>query len=192
MWLYCLKQEEVLLGWIGSYSPVRLLLCLLCFASVLRPSNAVDLYRFEVPDTIPSVHPSVLHIGPSCPSGPVWGCTDRYMTMDGDPVMPVMAEFHFSRYPAEAWDEELAKIKAGGVDVISTYLFWNHHEEEEGVFDFSGRRDIRRFVELCAKHDLYVWLRIGPWCHGEARNGGFPDWLRDVFDIAENGHMGVA
>jgi hypothetical protein len=22
-----------------------------------------------------------------------------------------------------------------------------------------------------------VWLRIGPWAHGECRNGGFPDWL---------------
>jgi hypothetical protein len=22
-----------------------------------------------------------------------------------------------------------------------------------------------------------VWVRIGPWVHGECRNGGFPDWL---------------
>jgi hypothetical protein len=27
------------------------------------------------------------------------------------------------------------------------------------------------------RNDLYVWLRIGPWGHGEVRNGGFPDWL---------------
>ena len=24
---------------------------------------------------------------------------------------------------------------------------------------------------------MKVWLRIGPWAHGECRNGGFPDWL---------------
>ena len=130
-------------------------------------------------------------IGPSNPDGPVWGCTSRYMTRDGRPFMPVMGEFHFSRYPAEEWDEALSKMKAGGVDIVATYLFWIHHEEEEGVFDFSGQRDIRRFIELCAKHDLYVWVRLGPWCHGEVRNGGLPDWLRKPFGIEdENGHMG--
>ena len=24
---------------------------------------------------------------------------------------------------------------------------------------------------------MKLFLRIGPWCHGEVRNGGFPDWL---------------
>ncbi len=28
-----------------------------------------------------------------------------------------------------------------------------------------------------AKHGLYVYARLGPWCHGEVRNGGLPDWL---------------
>ena len=23
----------------------------------------------------------------------------------------------------------------------------------------------------------YVWVRVGPWDHGEVRNGGLPDWL---------------
>src|SRR5699024_11166356 len=37
--------------------------------------------------------------------------------------------------------------------------------------------DIRAFIELCARHRLFVCLRIGPWVHGEARNGGTPDWI---------------
>jgi hypothetical protein len=28
-----------------------------------------------------------------------------------------------------------------------------------------------------------VWLRVGPWSHGECRNGGFPDWLVKRRDI---------
>ena len=32
-------------------------------------------------------------------------------------------------------------------------------------------------MELCGEHGLYSYPRIGPWAHGECRNGGFPDWL---------------
>ena len=66
-------------------------------------------------------------------------------------------------------------MKMCGINVISTYIFWIHHEEEEGVFDFSGRKNLRKFIELCQKHHIYVILRIGPF--GEVRNGGLPDWL---------------
>ena len=33
---------------------------------------------------------------------------------------------------------------------------------------------------------MYVWLRLGPWDHGEARNGGFPDWLTKLPNIRTN------
>lgn len=68
-------------------------------------------------------------------------------------------------------------MAAAGIDVISTYVFWNHHEEREGEWDFSGNRNVRRFVDLCARHGLYVIVRLGPFCHGEVRNGGLPGWL---------------
>ena len=32
-------------------------------------------------------------------------------------------------------------------------------------------------MELCAKHGMMAILRIGPFDHGEVRNGGLPDWL---------------
>jgi hypothetical protein len=68
-------------------------------------------------------------------------------------------------------------MKAAGVQIVSTYIIWIHHEETEGVFDWSGQRDLRRFVQLCAKHGMYVYPRIGPWAHAEVRNGGLPDWV---------------
>lgn len=111
------------------------------------------------------------------PRGERIGLNRFHLEWNGRPWLPVMGEFQYSRYPAEYWEEELLKIKAGGVEIVPTYAFWNHHEEEEGVFDWSGRRDLRRFVKLCAKHRLWVVMRVGPFCHGEARNGGLPDWL---------------
>ena len=96
---------------------------------------------------------------------------------NGERWFPIMGEFHFSRYPKKFWYESLLKMKAGGLDVVSTYIFWIHHEEIEGEYDFTGSRDLRDFVKTCKEVGIKLWLRIGPWAHGEARNGGFPDWL---------------
>lgn len=122
--------------------------------------------------------PAAYEEGPvRSPSGETIGVNSRYLVRDGKPWLPVMGEFHFSRYPAAQWEEELLKMKASGVNVVATYVIWIHHEEIEGQFDWSGQRDLRAFVQLCAKHGLYVVARIGPWTHGESRNGGFPDWV---------------
>ena len=107
----------------------------------------------------------------------VYGVNNVYMTRNEKPMLPVTGEFHFSRYPKAEWKQALLKMKAGGVKIVATYVFWIHHEEEEGIFDFSEERDVRSFLELCNELGLLVWFRIGPWCHGEVRNGGFPDWL---------------
>lgn len=106
-----------------------------------------------------------------------YGFTPEYLTKDGQPWFPLMGEMHYSRYPAEYWRESLLKMKAGGVDIVSTYVIWIHHEEIEGAWDFSGNRDLRRFVQTCGECGLTLMLRIGPWIHGETRNGGFPDWV---------------
>ncbi|GCL62707.1 beta-galactosidase [Pseudaquabacterium pictum] len=101
----------------------------------------------------------------------------QHLSLDGRPWMPVMGEFHYSRCPAGEWATELAKLRAGGVDVVATYVFWNHHEPQPGRWRWDGQRDLRRFLQLAAAAGLLVYLRPGPWCHGEVRLGGFPDWL---------------
>src|SRR5689334_17469447 len=78
----------------------------------------------------------------------------RKLVRGDEPWLPVMGEFHFSRYPAAEWREELLKIRAGGIDLLATYLFWNQHEEERGTLRFDGDLDIRRFVELCGELEL--------------------------------------
>ncbi len=111
------------------------------------------------------------------PDGETLSFTNYYMEIGGAPFFGVSGEIHYARLWEQRWEDAILKMKAGGVNIISTYAFWIHHEEREGEFDFTGRRNLRRFVELCGKHGLYVIARVGPFCHGEARNGGLPDWL---------------
>lgn len=103
--------------------------------------------------------------------------TSLYFMHGGKPWIGVMGEYHFVRDSHDNWYRELCKMKAGGITVVATYLFWIYHEEIEGEFDFSDDRDIRRFIMDAKKAGLDVMIRIGPWAHGECRNGGFPDWL---------------
>lgn len=102
-----------------------------------------------------------------------------FLLKNGKPWFPVMGELHYSRYPKKLWPEALAKMKAGGVTVVSSYIFWIHHEEKEGGYDFTGNRDLRGFLHAVQDAGLPVFLRIGPWCHGEVRNGGLPDWIME-------------
>ena len=112
------------------------------------------------------------------PAGQEIDINSRSLLFDGQPVFPVMGEMHYSRVPQAEWREELLKMKAGGVDIVATYVFWIHHEEIEGQWDWSGQRDLKKFLQTCHEVGLKVVLRCGPWCHGEVRNGGFPDWVQ--------------
>lgn len=118
-----------------------------------------------------------LNMGGKNPDGEEINVTSSYFTRGGKPWIGVMGEFHFSRYSRNEWYRELCKMKAGGITIVSTYLFWIYHEETEGKFDFSGDNDIRTFITDCQRAGLDVVIRIGPWAHGECRNGGLPDWL---------------
>ncbi len=127
-----------------------------------------------VPPPSPAAFTEGSHIAPD---GRSLTLNNRYLMLDGKPWLPVMGEFHYSRVPQKLWNQELLKMKAAGVNIVSTYVIWIHQEEIEGKFDWSGRRNLRRFIELCANNRLYVQLRIGPWVHAEVRNGGFPNWI---------------
>jgi len=115
----------------------------------------------------------------SSTSGETLGINSRYFFKNDKPWYPIMGEFHHSRYPVKYWEESLCKMRACGIQIVAFYTFWIYHEEEKGKWDFSGQRDLRRFIELCYKLNFPIFLRIGPWAHGECRNGGLPDWLQN-------------
>jgi beta-galactosidase len=154
-----------------------LLLFVFFFSKASVPQKTPPPIQFDASQPALAPETGYLHMGGVSSTGHRLEVNSRYLIYDGKPWLPVMGEFHFSRFPEKYWEEEILKMKAGGVQVIATYIFWIHHEEIEGQFDWTGQRDLHRFVSLCARHGLYVYLRIGPWDHGEVRNGGFPDWL---------------
>jgi hypothetical protein len=88
-----------------------------------------------------------------------------------------MGEIHFSRVPATEWKREIQKMRAGGITIIATYCFWIHHEATEGQWDWSGNKNLRQFLQVCKEENMPVVLRIGPFCHGEVYQGGFPVWI---------------
>ena len=99
------------------------------------------------------------------------------LIIDGRHAIPVMGEIHYARVPREDWRREIRKMRAGGITIVSTYVFWIHHEAEEGRWDWSGQRDLHEFLSICRDEGMPVVLRIGPFCHGEVLQGGFPSWL---------------
>lgn len=135
--------------------------------------NKIDLQNIESK----KIYPLGDRFSGVSPGGCELGFTNYFMTLDGQPFFGVCGEIHFSRVTPDQWEDAVIKTKMGGVNIIATYVFWNVHEEIEGRFRFDGRRNLRSFIELCQKHGMYVILRVGPFGHGEMRNGGMPDWL---------------
>ena len=149
-----------------------IILALVCFSA-----SAQKIWKTDVTNVDTTVVRGHLQLGGVSPSGGTISVNSNYIERNGKPYIPVMGEFHYSRCAKENWDKELKKMKAGGISVVATYLFWNYHEPEEGKFRWDGNADLRAFVKLCDENNLDVVVRIGPYSHGEWRNGGLPDWL---------------
>lgn len=144
-------------------------------------------YELTAPRKWEPIRCEHLQMGGKSPDGGSIEVNNYYIIRDGKPVIPVMGEFHYSRYPAEQWEQEIIKMKAGGVNVIPSYIFWSLHEPVEGKFCWEGNLNLRRFIELCKKHDMDVIVRIGPFGHGEIRSGALPDWLfTKTLDVRSN------
>ncbi|MGN0467641.1 MAG: beta-galactosidase [Acutalibacteraceae bacterium] len=109
-----------------------------------------------------------------------YGVNTQYFTKDGKPFTVIAGEMHFSRLPKERWRETLLKMRECGINTVSTYVFWNYHEEIKGRFDFEENRDIAAFLEICKDIHMPCILRIGPWCHGEVIWGGFPKRIHQM------------
>src|SRR5690606_24148348 len=134
-------------------------------------------YRIAVKNIKKDIYPANTTLGGTNKNGEDIRFTNYYMLRNGGASFGSCGEFHYSRNHCEQWEDEIIKMKMGGINIIATYIFWNHHEEEQGKFVWEGNKNLRRFIELCGKHAVNVIIRIGPFDHGEVRNGGLPDWL---------------
>lgn len=118
-----------------------------------------------------------LFIGQAAPSVHHFEAGKGSFLLDGKAFVIKAAELHYARIPSDYWEHRIEMCKALGMNTICLYVFWNYHEEEEGVFHFEGERDLAKFLALCQKHDMWVILRPGPYVCAEWEMGGLPWWL---------------
>lgn len=97
--------------------------------------------------------------------------------LNGEPFRVIAGAIHYFRVPAEYWRDRLIKLKACGFNTVETYVAWNLHEPEEGVFDYSDMLDIEKFLAIAEELGLYAIVRPGPYICSEWDFGGLPWWL---------------
>src|ERR1044072_6694066 len=104
---------------------------------------------------------------------------DRYsLIVDGKRLVVWSGEFHPFRLPSpDLWRDILQKMKASGFNTVAFYFDWGYHSPKQGVYDFSGIRDIDRLLTMAAEEGLYVITRAGPYVNAELTRGGFPRWV---------------
>ena len=108
---------------------------------------------------------------------------NRTFLLNGQPFVVKAAEVHYPRIPRPYWEHRIRMCKALGMNTLCLYVFWNIHEQREGVFDFSGQNDVAEFCRLAQKHGMYVIVRPGPYVCAEWEMGGLPWWLLKKKDI---------
>lgn len=97
--------------------------------------------------------------------------------LDGKPFQILSGEMHYARVPRAYWRARMKMAKAMGLNTIATYVFWNVHEPEPGVWNFAGNADLPEFLQEAQQEGLHVILRAGPYSCAEWEFGGFPAWL---------------
>lgn len=97
--------------------------------------------------------------------------------LDGEPHRILSGALHYFRVHPDAWADRIRKARLLGLNTIETYVAWNVHSPERGVFDTIGQRDLGRFLDLVEAEGMHAIVRPGPYICAEWDNGGFPAWL---------------
>lgn len=87
------------------------------------------------------------------------------------------ASLFYFRIPRAEWEDRIIKLKASGYNCVDVYFPWNFHEITPGKWDFSGEKDVREFLDLLVRYDLYVIARPGPYICSEWDGGAIPAWI---------------
>lgn len=103
---------------------------------------------------------------------------------DGQPFRYIAGAMHYFQVPRVYWRDRMKKMAAAGLNAIQTYISWNLHEPQPGIYNFSGQNDFEAYLQLAQELGFVVILRPGPYIDGERDMGGFPYWL-----LQKNPHM---
>ncbi|KAI8852137.1 glycosyl hydrolases family 35-domain-containing protein [Chytridium lagenaria] len=104
----------------------------------------------------------------------------RSLLINGKRELLFTGAIHYPRSSVAMWPSLMQRSKEAGINAIDTYVFWNLHEQEEGVYDFTtDNGNLTLFLDKAKEAGLYVVLRIGPYVCAEWTFGGFPFWLME-------------
>lgn len=104
--------------------------------------------------------------------------------LDGNPFQIISGEMHPARIPAEYWRHRIQMAKAMGCNTIGAYIFWNFHEPQEGVYDFTnGNHNLSEFIKIVQEEGMWLLVRPGPYVCAEWELGGIPPYLLRIPDI---------
>lgn len=71
----------------------------------------------------------------------------------------------------------MQQVKDAGYNAIDVYFPWNYHEQERKAWDFSGEKNVMRFLEIAREIGLWVIARPGPYICSEWDGGALPSYL---------------
>ncbi|OWA33328.1 glycosyl hydrolase [Saccharibacillus sp. O16] len=105
----------------------------------------------------------------------------KQIRIDGKPMLLMCGEIHYYRLAREDWEDRIIKLKQAGCNAVGSYVPWLCHEPVEGQVDLDGSTraelDLGAFIDLCAEHGLYFFVRPGPFIMAEMKNEGIPYWI---------------
>lgn len=97
--------------------------------------------------------------------------------LDNRPFKILSGAIHYFRISPDDWYHSLYNLKALGFNTVETYVPWNMHESQEGVYDFEGILDVEKFLSIAQDLGLYAIVRPTPYICAEWEFGGLPAWL---------------
>ncbi|WP_339314542.1 beta-galactosidase [Paenibacillus sp. FSL R10-2734] len=110
---------------------------------------------------------------------------DQKITINGQDTILFGGELHYFRVPKKDWKARIRSIKEAGGNLVSTYIPWMFHEQEEGDIDLNGRtfpeKDIQHFLDLIKEEGMYCLVRPGPYVMAEIIDHGVPHWFIDRY-----------
>lgn len=116
------------------------------------------------------------------------------LELDGVPTFLFGGEVQYFRVRAEdfdaarthaLWRDTFARMRAGGLNLVTTYFAWDYHHLGPGQWDFTGARDVDLYLREACAAGLKVVAKPGPlitaeWPRGFGSFGAVPDWWKEA------------
>ncbi len=130
----------------------------------------------------PAPAPSASQNAPAAPAALSYA--DRQLFRNGRQHRIIAGAVHYFRVHPDQWQDRIDRLVALGVNTLDTYVAWNFHQPRQHIGpDFTGWRDLGRFITLAGGAGLDVIVRPGPYICAEWDNGGFPSWATSNPDM---------